>query len=682
MLDMLGSSFHSLLSLHTILLFLGGSLLGTIAGAIPGLGGAVLLTVLLPFIYGMEPLRALTLLLAAHTGIYFSASITAILLNTPGAAESAATTMDGYAMSQKGMGTRALGISAAATTIGGWVGVVVLVLMIPLMQKMSTFFQPSEYLLLSILAIVLIGQLRSGSLTKGLLSGLAGLLFSFVGYDPITGVLRFSFDWIYLYNGFNVTSVALGIFGLGEMFILYGRNQAVVQNQGFEFSKQPGFRVMDGVRDVFDHFGLTVRSALIGSFLGLIPGIGGLAANFISYGHAVKTSKHPEKFGTGIPEGVIAPEGSSISKEAGSLVPTCALGIPSGVGMAILMSAFTILGIVPGPPMLTSHVDLIYGMAWVIGIGSLLASLTGLAIAPLLARVAQVRGPMLVPFIFTFSYLGVYAASLNPGEILFMAVFGVLGLVGRRYHYSLPAALIGFILGKIIEKNLYLAISFQDMHFLSRPLSDLLILMIFALLFGPYITKRFGKRRNEKIATMKGSQTHVKVLRPELMVDVLWVLLSISYLAIARAYPPDGRLIPDVVGVATLIIGLVQLAGNFIPVLRPFTHARETTELDRNKKENESVTIVSNEKSSPVKGGNTAERRQLGAIGWAFAYVAGIYALGYIIAVPVFFLIYFLAKGNRNWKLAVISAAVMGLLTWGVFEQLLMIRLPGSIFFS
>ena len=140
MLDMLGSSFHSLLNLQTILLLLGGNLLGTIAGAIPGLGGAVLLTVLLPFIYGMDPLSALVLLLAAHTGIYFSASITAILLNTPGAAESAATTMDGYAMSQKGMGTRALGISAAATTIGGWVGVVVLVLMIPLMQKMRRFF--------------------------------------------------------------------------------------------------------------------------------------------------------------------------------------------------------------------------------------------------------------------------------------------------------------------------------------------------------------------------------------------------------------------------------------------------------------------------------------------------------------------------------------------------------------
>lgn len=680
MLDMLGSSFLALLNLKTILLFLGGNLLGTFVGAIPGLGGAVLLTVLLPFIYGMEPLRALVLLLAAHTGIYFSASITAILLNTPGAAESAATTIDGYAMSQQGKGARALGISAAATTIGGWVGVVVLVLMIPLMQKMSTFFQPSEYLLLAIFAIVLIGQLRSGSLTKGLLSGLFGLLISFVGYDPITGVLRFCFNWIYLYNGFNVTAVALGIFGLGEMFILYGRNRAVVENQDFEFSKQPGFRVMDGVRDVFGHLRLTVSSALIGTFLGLIPGIGGLAANFISYGHALKTSKHPEKFGTGIPEGVIAPEGSSIAKEAGSLVPTCALGIPSGVGMAILMSAFTILGIVPGPPMLTSHLGLIYGMAWVIAFGSLVASLTGLAVAPFLARVAQVPGPILVPFIFTFAYLGVYAASLNPGEILFMAVFGILGLVGRRYKYSLPAVLIGFILGQIIEKNFYLSVIFQGLHFFYRPLSDVLLLLIVALLVGPYLAKRFGKRSIEKMSMMKGSQAAVKVLRPELIVDVLWVVLSLSYLAIARAYPPDGRLIPDVVGVATLIIGLVQLAGNFIAVLRPFTHARAATEPDR--KEHESLVLIANEQPSPVKGGNTAERRQLWAVAWAFGYVAAIYALGYLIAVPAFFLTYFLAKGQRNWKLAVISAAAMGLITWGVFEQLLMIRLPGSIFGS
>ncbi len=680
MLHMLGSSFVSLLNLQTILLIFGGNLLGTFVGSIPGLGGAVLLTMLLPFIYGMSPLPALALLLAAHTGIYFSASITAILLNTPGAPESAATTFDGYAMSQQGKGARALGISATATTVGGWVGFILLILMIPLMQKLVTLFQPSEYLLLAILAIVLIGQMLSGSFTKGLLSGLFGLMISFVGYDPITGVPRFSFNWLSLYNGFNITAVALGLFGLGEMFILYGKNRAVAENVQVNFSRQPGARVMDGVRDVFDHFWLTVRSALIGTFLGLVPGIGGLAANFISYGQAVKTSKHPEKFGTGIPEGIIAPEGSSISKEAGSLVPTCSLGIPGGVGMAVLMSAFTILGIVPGPPLLISHLNLVYAMALVIAIGSLLASLTGLAIAPTLTRVSQVPGPMLVPFIFTLSYLGVYAASLDSGQVIFVAVFGILGLVARRYKYSLPAALIGFILGTVVEKNLYLTVQFQGLRFFYRPLSDLLILLILLLLVGPYVTNLFRKRSQEVKTVMRGSHAGVKILRLELIVDILWILLSLFYLWMARVYPAAGRMIPDVVGIAALIVGLVQLAGNFIPALQPFTHARESGEADR-KKDDDRV-VNPDEKLRIAKGIGPGEHRQLRAIGWALAYVAGIYVLGYAVAVPAFFLTYFSAKSHRNWKMAVISAAAMWLLTWGMFEQVLMVHLPGSIFFA
>ncbi len=679
MLHMVVSSFNSLMNVQTILLILGGNLLGTFVGSIPGLGGAVLLTMLLPFLYGMQPVPALALLLAAHTGIYFSASITAILLNTPGAPESAATTFDGYAMSQQGKGARALGISATATTIGGWIGVILLILMIPLMYKLVTLFQPSEYLVLAILAIVLIGQLRSGSLTKGLLSGLFGLMISFVGYDPITGVQRFSFNWLSLYNGFNITAVALGLFGLGEMFILYGKNRAVAENLQVNFSRQPGARVLDGVRDVFDHFWLTVRSALIGTFLGLVPGIGGLAANFISYGQAIKTSKHPEKFGTGIPEGIIAPEGSSIAKEAGSLVPTCSLGIPGGVGMAVLMSAFTILGIVPGPPMLLSHLDLVYAMALVIAIGSLLASLTGLAIAPVLTRVSQVPGPILVPFIYTLSFLGVYAAALDSGQVIFVVAFGIVGLIARRYKYSLPAAMIGFILGSVAEKNLYLTVQFQGLHLFYRPLTDLLIVVILALLVGPYVTGHFRKRGQKEQMAAISNHTGIKILRLEFFVDVLWIVLSLYYLWTARVYPPAGRMIPDVVGTATLIVGLVQLAGDFIPVLRPFTHAREESKKDRETDEN--LPVAQEEIPKIAKGLSLNDRRQLMAVGWASAYVAGIYVLGYVVAVPLFFLTYFLVKSHRNWKMAVISATAMWLLTWGVFEQLLMVHLPGGIFF-
>lgn len=684
MLHMLVSSFASLLNVQAILLILGGTLLGTFVGSVPGLGGVVLYTMLLPFIYGMNPLPALALLLAAHTAIYFSSSITAILLNMPGAPESAAICFDGYAMTQQGKGARALGISAATTTIGGWVGVVFLVIMIPFMHRMVTWFQPSGYFLLAILAIALIGQLRSGSLTKGLLSGLFGLMISFVGYDPITGVQRFSFGCLSLYNGFNITAVALGIFGMSEMFILYGKNRAVADNSHIDFSSQPGSRVLDGVKDVFrGHLWLSIRSAGIGAILGLVPGIGGLAANFISYGQAMKSSKHPDTFGTGIPEGIIAPASSSISKEAGSLVPTCALGIPSGAGMAVLMSAFTILGLAPGPSMLVTHLNLVYAMAIVIAIGSLLASVTGLFIAPVLTQVSRVPGPVLVPFIFTVGYLGVYAAALDFAQVAFVIVFGIVGLLAKRYQYSLAAILIGFILGRIAEKNLYLTVNLEGTRAFYQPMSDLLIVLIAIILFGPFLSKYFRKGGRKAQQEVVRSKTRLKTLRFELIVDIVWVAFSAAYLWVAHSYPPAARRIPDVVGCAALIAGLVQLSGDFIPALQPLTHMKDSAgeqDSPASPKEEDPLLEMKSKVKKP-KISSSVEIREWLAVGWALVYLISIFILGYTVAVPLFFLVYFLFLNHRNWKMAAISTCTGWLLTWGVFEQLLAIHLPGAHFF-
>lgn len=482
---------------QAILLLLVGTLLGTVVGAVPGLGGAVLLTLLLPFIYNMSIVPALALLLAAHTGIYFSGSITAILFNTPGAPESAATTFDGYAMTQAGRPARALGISATATTAGGWIGVVLLMVLIPFMDKLTTLFHPSEFLALAVLAIVLIGQMRARTVTKGLISGALGLMVSFVGYDPITGIQRFTDGQISLYNGFNVTTVALGLFAFAEMFRLYGSPaRATNAIGGLKLSGgEPGTRVRDGIRDVAQHKWLTFRSAVLGTILGIIPGVGGVAANFVSYGQAAKISKHPERFGTGTPEGIIAPEASSISKEAGNLLPTVALGVPGGVGMAVLMSGFSILGMVPGPSMLTTHQNAVWAMAFVIGISSLLASLMGLGMAPGLARLASMPSRTLVPFVLALGLLGVYAATQEISQTVGVFVFGLVGWAMVRFGYSVPATMIGFLLGKVVENNLYLVRNLQGWSALQRPLTAAMVAIIVLSLFGPLIKTIRSRRR-------------------------------------------------------------------------------------------------------------------------------------------------------------------------------------------
>jgi putative tricarboxylic transport membrane protein len=491
---------------RAVLLLVVGTLLGTVVGAVPGLGGAVLLTLLLPFIYNMAIVPALALLLAAHTGIYFSGSITAILFNTPGAPESAATTFDGYAMTQAGRPARALGISATATTVGGWVGVLLLMALIPFMNTLTTLFHPSEFLALAVLAIVLIGQMRARSVTKGLLSGALGLMISFVGYDPITGIQRFTDGLISLYNGFNVATVALGLFAFAEMFRLYGSPSRLSRDGGglALARSQPGARVLDGVRDVAAHKWLTVRSAVLGTVLGIIPGVGGVAANFVSYGQASKISRHPERFGTGIPEGIIAPEASSISKEAGNLLPTVALGVPGGVGMAVLMSGFSILGISPGPAMLTTNQDAVWAMAFVIAVSSLLASLMGLGMAPGLGRLATIPSRTLVPFVLALGFLGVYAAAQEISQTIAVLAFGIVGWAMVRYGYSVPAMMIGFLLGKVVENNLYLVRNLQGWHALERPLTALMVAVIVLSLFGPLLGKLGLERLAGRVLPIRG----------------------------------------------------------------------------------------------------------------------------------------------------------------------------------
>lgn len=513
MIDAMLSGGALLLSFQSVLMIVVGTLAGIVVGATPGLGGVVLLSMLLPFLYGMSIKTGLILMLAAEGGIYFSGSITSILLNTPGTPEAAATVFDGYEMTKQGRPARALGISATATTLGGWVGFVLLLAVIPAMSPLIELFQPSDYLTLGILAIVLIGQLRAGSATKGVMSGLLGLMASYVGYDPITGIQRFSFNILSLYNGFNIAAVALGLFAMAEMFRLYGQRSIMSETSGAGYTSSlfaklpPGARVIDGVNDVFRHWKLVLQSGLIGTFLGALPGVGGTAATFLSYGIAKRTSRHPERFGTGIPEGIIAPEAAVMAKESGSLIPTVALGVPGSAGMAVVLSGLTILGVAPGPAMLTEHLNEVFAGAFTIGIASLLGSVLGLLMAPVLARALRVPPYTIVPFIFVLSFLGAAASAYSFAMAVVVLGFGIIGFVMRHFRYSPAAAMIGFVLGPVIEKNLYLTINLQGADALTRPLTDFFALVVLLMVAWPAVKPGQQWLKTRRIAS---SNTRVR----------------------------------------------------------------------------------------------------------------------------------------------------------------------------
>ena len=670
-----------------------GALLGAFVGLIPGLGGAVLLTLLLPFLFHLPIAEGVALIVSAHAGIYFSGSATAILINSPGAPECAATTLDGYPMSQKNRAAEALGISAMATALGGVCGVIGLVALIPAMGAIITVLKPASYMLLAAFAIILIGKLQSASVTKGILSGLWGMMIAFIGYDPSTGLQRFGYGQLSLYNGVSIVAVALGLFAFGRMYYLYGTNRAIAEVGPAVIGERIGGEVFRGVAEVLRRPIQVLRASIIGFIAGLIPGVGGVAANFVSYAQARATSKRKAEFGTGVPEGVIAPEASNLAKEAASYVPLIALGIPGTVGSAVILSAFTILGLAPGPSMVSTHEPVIYLIAAVLLITGFLASGLGISVARHLALITTVRGALMAPFVIVLGIVGTWAATTNYIQLDILMGIGVVGLVMMRLGYSLPAAIIGFLLGSVFEHNLTLTEQVSGWSFLKQPLPDfLLVLVILSIFSTPLfrLVKKTLTMRRKRVLVPAGSlperpeseSLSVEAVKGpifkkpgsyfELAVDSVWVIGSAIYWFTAVGYPSVASTVPLIVSTTAFVIGLTQLASNFVVKLQRLTHGKKKSEQG-----NGSGGVVV---ASVMSGTRTEYKREIGIIIWTALMLLGVWLVGLLIAIPLGILVYFFVLDRGSWRRALISGVLMYLVIYFVFVRLLSTQLPHGIF--
>jgi putative tricarboxylic transport membrane protein len=555
------SGFSQLLTPEAIGLLFAGMAIGMFVGMLPGMGVSLALSLMLPFLYHMSLLPAITLMLATQAASYYAASITAILLNTPGAPESYPTTLDGFPMAQRGEAGRALAISAASTWAGGWIACAVLLILLPVSGSLVNLFHPPEFVAIIILALVLIGGTgESTSSTKVILSGSIGLMLSFVGTDPVTGISRFTFGSVALMDGLNVVPFALGVFAMTQMVVMYGRDEAVAG--GAQDMLRHAFRrqVGQGLRDTVRAWLHVLRSALIASVLGLIPGIGGFAANFISYGVGRQVSRKAGKFGTGVPAGVASAEGSSLAKEVGSLVPAVALGLPSGVGMVIFIAALTILGVQPGPTLLRSQPSLPYSMMWVMAIAGLLSCGLGLVLTPWLSRITRVRGPVMMPVIVSLAVLGSFAAVTGFAGVVELGVFAVIGVVMRKLGYSLAAMTIGLVLGGTFADNLHLTQSIYGWGFVARsPLADVFLAISVVLL--ALITWRGRRDRGRAAVTperaSRGPRRPHPVLEP--VTEAVIVAVSVVYMIIALGYPAQAGLLPAIIAAIAASMALIRL---------------------------------------------------------------------------------------------------------------------------
>jgi putative tricarboxylic transport membrane protein len=484
MLDVFIGSLLTVVQWPAVGLLVLGVGLGFVVGILPGLGGAVTLALMLPFIYGMDPIPAFCFLLGMHAVVSTTGDITSVLFGIPGEATTVATILDGHPMAQQGQAGRALGAVLASSMLGAVIGAAFLAISVPIMRPLVLAFGPPEFLMLTVVGLSFIVALSGNNVVKGGVMALLGYALSLVGVDPFSGTPRMSFGLLYLWDGLNIVPVVLGMFAVPEVLHLMGTKGSIAQTAAP--TKFGG--VMQGVTDTARYWWLTVRCSLIGVAIGLIPGMGGATAQFLAYAHAQQTSKHPEEFGHGSIEGVLAAGSVNNSKEGGSIIPTVAFGVPGSTSTAILLGAFLILGLVPGPEMLTKHLDVTFSMVWIIVVSNILAVGVSFLFLRQLVAITFIKGGLIVPALLLLITIGAYTTNNDPLDVVVMIVFGVIGWAALRWNWPRAPFLLAFVLGAISERYLFISHQLYGWEWLLRP--GVLVLAAVAIFGVAYSIRR------------------------------------------------------------------------------------------------------------------------------------------------------------------------------------------------
>jgi len=480
-----------------IILLISGSIIGMIFGAIPGLSGTTAIVVLIPMTFGMEPSTAMLWLGAAYGAATYGGAIPSILINTPGEAPNAATVIDGFPMSQKGKAGIALGAAATASTLGGVIGLLVTLLLIPLLTKFLMSFSYQEFFMMAFLGLCIIAVLGEGTLIKGLAAGGLGIMLSFIGFDPIDSVLRYTFGIEYLWDGIPVVPALFGLLAIGEIMDLIIQEKTIASPQATQ-SEQG--QVWMGVMETFKNIPLVLRSSALGTFIGAIPGVGGTVAGFFAYMQAKKTCKNSETFGQGDVRGVIAPEAANDAKEGGALLPTLAFGIPGSAAMAVFLGALTLHGLDVGQDIFVTHLDVVYMLIMAMLGCHMVAAVIGLLVADKVAILTRIRPTLFGPIIFVICLIGSFALRNSMGDAFMTILFGLLGYEMRKFGFSRIALILGLLLGGMAERSFRQVLMSESgiAGFFTRPISLVLFLTILILFISPYV-QGYRKRRRKGI---------------------------------------------------------------------------------------------------------------------------------------------------------------------------------------
>ena len=456
-----------------------GTLFGTLVGVLPGLGPVATISILLPITFKMSPIAAIIMLAGIYYGAQYGGSTTSILLNIPGEATSVITCLDGYQMAKKGRAGPALGIAAFGSFIAGTLSLVGLTVLAEPFASVALRFGPPEYFALMVLSLVILTYLAHGSMLKGIMMALLGLILSYIGTDEVTGTLRFTFGMLVLYDGLDLVPLVMGLFGIAEVFT------NIEQTLSQDVLKTKIGSIFPSAKDWARSKWPIARGTVIGFFLGLLPGAGPVISTLVSYTVEKRVSREPQKFGSGMIEGVAAPEAANNASAQGAFIPLFTLGIPPNVTMAILFGALMIHGLQPGPLLIKEHPDFFWGVVISMYLGNIMLVILNLPLIPLWIRVLKVPYPILFPLIVLVCMVGAYSLRNSAADILIMVFFGVVGYLLRKLQYEAAPLIMAFVLGPLLELNLRRALIMSDGSFsifFLRPISSAILIIAFVIL--------------------------------------------------------------------------------------------------------------------------------------------------------------------------------------------------------
>lgn len=631
MLEIFTASFVSLLSVEHLSFLLFGVLLGLAVGIFPGLGGIAGLSLLLPFLYGMEQTSALAMLIGLVAVIPTSDTFTSVLMGIPGSSGSQATVIDGFPLAKKGEAARALSAAFSASLFGGLFGAAILTAFVLIARPVILAFGSAELFMLTLLGLSMVGVLAGNSLIKGLSTCGLGVLFGTIGSAPATGEFRMTFELDYLMDGLPLVVVGLGIFAVPEIVDLMRQNRAISE------ASDLGDGWFAGIKDLVRHKWLALRCALLGCLVGALPGLGGSVVDWIAYGHAVQSSKDKENFGKGDIRGVIAPEASNNAKEGGALIPTLLFGIPGSGGMAVFLGGMILIGLEPGPSMVTTDLNITYTIIWSLALANVIGAGACLFLSRWVAKLTTIPYALMAPFMITVITFAAFQATRDLGDLTALLAVGILGIFLKRFNWPRPAFLIGFVLASGMENYLYQAVQFDGWSFLTRP-----GVLIIASLIGVsvFVAARQSQKNNGSQPPAPTDQTQalsVTGKAPQLIfASSVWLLFAYG-LYDAFHVTELARIFPAGVCLTMLVLTTVVI-----------------TQLLRNTTGNG---VYFDEELTAYQSGKTESLYHY--IYWLAGLIAACYLFGYIVSISVFFTLFLHIKAHKSWLSSMALAASM-----------------------